>query len=166
MKKLLLFISLSFVSIELIAQVDKDFSTIDAYVLKAPQSITSSINQLSKYLTEPYNNELDKVRSIFTWIIHHIDYDEKAYNDDNLRINKSNEDVLRRRKAVCYGYSTLFKELCEAANISAEIVSGYSKRSTDAISNLGEVSHAWNSVKIEGKWYLLDATWSRSLENN
>ncbi len=162
----MLLINVCLVTIGLNAQSEKNFSEIDNYALKAPENITTSILQLSKYLTGPYENDLDKVRSIFTWITKNIKYDYAAYKNGNLRLNKSNEDVLKRQKAVCYGYSTLFKALCNQANIEAEVVSGYSKKTLDAVSDLGEADHAWNSVKIDGKWYLLDATWTSTLQNN
>ncbi len=107
---------------------------------------------------------MEKVRSIFAWIIHNIKYDKAAYNNGNRRINTSNEDVLQRRKAVCYGYSTLFKALCEQAEIPAEIVVGFSKGTLTAAEQLGEPDHAWNAVKIDGTWQLLDATWASSLQ--
>jgi hypothetical protein len=164
MKKIILIVIVLFVSIEFQAQSDKNFRKIDRYALKAPKKINTSIVKLSEYLTDPYEDDLEKVRSIFTWLIYNIDYDNTAYNDGNKRINQSNEDVLTRKKAVCFGYATLFKALCEAANIEAEVVSGFSKQTLGSATKLGENNHAWNAVKINGKWQLLDATWTSGLK--
>ena len=163
MKNVILIISVLYVSIGLQAQSNKVFNKIDKYALKTPKKATSSIDQLSSYLTEPYKDDLEKVRSIFTWVIYNIQYDNAAYNKGNKRINTSNEDVLKRRKAVCFGYSTLFKALCEQANIPAEVIVGFSKGTLTATKNLGEPDHAWNAVKIKGSWQLLDVTWASSL---
>lgn len=88
-----------------------------------------------------------------------IDYDVIAYRGGNHRINRSNKDILKRGKAICWGYSTLFKAMCEEVGIECEIISGYSKVPLNSKPKIEEPNHAWNAVKIDGKWHLLDATW-------
>ena len=67
--------------------------------------------------------------------------------------------MLKAKKAVCSGYSNLLKEMCSLADIEAIVIDGYSK----GYGYTGELSssldHAWNAVKINNKWYLVDATW-------
>lgn len=46
---------------------------------------------------------------------------------------------------VCEGYSRCFNLLLEKAGIETTLVSA--------------VSHAWNLVKLNGKWYHMDVTW-------
>ena len=56
---------------------------------------------------------------------------------------------------VCDGYSKGFYFLCRANGIDCIIVRG-----TSLNSGLGKwESHAWNKVKINGKWYAMDVTW-------
>ena len=70
------------------------------------------------------------------------------------------ENVLKNRKAVCIGYATLLKEMCAIAGIECEIINGYSKTTINDINRkLSKTDHAWNAVKLYGRWYLLDATW-------
>lgn len=107
----------------------------------------------------PAKTDLDKVRSIYQWLIWNIEYDKTAYKNGNKRVNRSNEDILVRSKAICWGYATLFKSMCEVVGIDSEILSGYSKVPFTAKPKMEEPNHAWNSVKIDGKWYLLDTTW-------
>lgn len=147
------------------AQGDINYKKIDTYALNAPTSVTASVEDLATYLSKDAASELETVRSFYTWIIHHISYDYAAYQDGNRRINKSNADVLSRRKAVCFGYASLFKALCEEVNISAVVVTGFSKGSLTAQTTLGEPDHAWSAVKIDAKWHLLDVTWASSLLN-
>jgi len=122
--------------------------------------------KLTNYLINPVENDLEKVTSIYQWVILNIRYDRKAYKNGNKRINRSNADILARKEAICWGYSTLFKAMCETAKIPCEIISGYSKPSLDAIPSLKSPNHAWNSVKIDSSWYLLDATWDSDLRGS
>ncbi|MBE7055973.1 MAG: hypothetical protein E7388_00835 [Ruminococcaceae bacterium] len=61
---------------------------------------------------------------------------------------------------VCQGYSTAFKYLCDKAGIVCVMILG------NAYDNSGLMgAHAWNYVKLDGKWYALDITWNDSLGN-
>lgn len=166
MKKILVIFLVLLSAIKFQAQSNQDFRQIDEYALKAPRKVSTSIIELSKYLTVPYEKDWEKVRSIFTWLMYNVEYDYKAYKAHNQRINKTNEDVLKRKKAVCFGYAKLFEALCEAANIKAEVVSGFSKGKLSSIKKLGEPDHAWNAVKINGDWHLLDVTWASNIGKN
>jgi hypothetical protein len=64
--------------------------------------------------------------------------------------------VVTRKKAVCDGYARLFKSLCNYAGIRCEVVSGLAKSSVD-----GKLEpHAWNVVRFDNKWHLVDPTWA------
>jgi hypothetical protein len=102
---------------------------------------------------------LEKVRSIFQWLIRNIEYDKKAYQNGNRRLNRSDKDILERKKAICWGYASLFKNLCTIAGIKSEIISGYSRNNLETAPKIEEPNHAWNAVKIDSTWHLLDATW-------
>lgn len=144
------------------SQSDIDFSKIDKYAQKAPREVTHDLNLLADYLVRGASSDIEKARAIYVWITHHIKYDYQAYKNGNKRINRNNLDVLRRQKAVCYGYSTLFKALCEEMEVEAELISGYSWDTLTSTENPDEPDHAWNAVKIDTIWYLLDATWGSS----
>ena len=87
---------------------------------------------MTTYLTENTSNDFEKVRSFYIWLANHIEYDNAAVEPGSKRINHSNQDVLNRKKAVCQGYSNLFKEMCRLSKIPCEVVSGYPKTPRDA----------------------------------
>ncbi len=142
--------------------------SIDSLLLQhiqtVPLALKSDLKGLTEYLITPVQRQEEKLRSIYLWIIHNIEYDNAAV--DNERINKNNEDILRRKKAICWGYSTLLKSMCEIANIPTTVISGYVKTSLDQIPFLKYPTHSWNAAKINDRWYLLDATWDSGLLNN
>lgn len=58
--------------------------------------------------------------------------------------------------AVCDGISSAMKLLCNIEGIECIEVSGI------GITTSGSENHSWNKVKIEGEWYIVDATWGRN----
>lgn len=56
--------------------------------------------------------------------------------------------ALVNKKSVCEGYAKAFKLLCDRSGIPCVIIGGVSN---------GE-NHMWNYVKLDGKYYLVDAT--------
>ncbi len=99
------------------------------------------------------------MKAIYTYVIEHIQYDTEAYKGQQRRINQSNADVLQRGRAVCWGYSELIREMCEYADIPCVTVTGYSKGLPYTSKELTDANHAWNAVQLDGRWYLVDATW-------
>jgi hypothetical protein len=160
---------------EMDVAVEEDFGTarnysydeIDAHALAAPKSSEESVQSLAAYLIEPAANDREKARAIFRWICENIDYDLEAYFTG--RIGSTNStDVLKSRSSVCSGYSDLFSSLAGEAGLETVKIRGYGKgysyRPGDNFT--GPYNHAWNAVKINGTWYLVDATWGAGYLGN
>lgn len=147
-----------------------DYQKIDEHAKNAPQKVAKDVESLTTYLIKPAKNDKEKVRSFFVWIAENITYDVQAYQAfDPAKIGSSTPDqVLKKRKAVCQGYSELFNEMCRLAKIKSYLVPGYSKGFGYQPGNKSFVNadHAWNVVSLEGQWYLLDATWGSGGVNN
>lgn len=149
------------------AQTDYNFTYIDKHAKEIPFSLTQSLPQLILTLTKPAQNDLEKVRSIYVWIAHNINYDyniiaqNKLGTSENAR-RQSAYYVYKSRKAVCEGYANLFNEMCQYANIRSKMVTGLVKDTDGEVANIG---HAWNSFKINNTWHLVDVTWSAGKVN-
>jgi len=136
---------------------------IDQHALATPESAETSIESLAAWLVEPARNELEKARAIYRWVTHNITYDLEAMLTGNIP-DQSAAVVLERRTAVCGGYATLFKELSLAAGLQAVKITGwvrgaYGYTIGDSVIGSPGSYHAWNAVKINDGWYLLDSTW-------
>jgi hypothetical protein len=59
--------------------------------------------------------------------------------------------------AVCEGYSMAFEYLMHKAGIPCACVSGVARH--EEPSDTDNMGHAWNVVRIDGKWYEVDTTW-------
>ncbi|MEL6579129.1 MAG: transglutaminase domain-containing protein [Cyanobacteria bacterium J06621_12] len=138
-----------------------DFSEIDRLAQKLDYS-GSSVTELASLLAANAPTESAKARIIYAWITQHITYDVAAFNDAIENDNYPEVDpikVLGDRTTICSGYSNLYHALAEAMNLEAAIVIGYAKGATPPNDiRFQDVNHSWNSVQIDGAWYLLDAT--------
>lgn len=119
----------------------------------------------------------EKVTAIFRWITDNISYHRPYINKNrkksSVTVNDFEEEgalpplnsrvalkVLRDRKAVCEGYARLFKELCDHAGLSTQIITGFARSRFEAPDRRFSSNHTWNAVKIDSTWHLLDPTWA------
>lgn len=179
LKSLKVFFFLSMNAAVCIAQnkfAGTDFTQADAFARTIQYD--NDLPALTKTLTSPYSQDIYKVRSIFIWVTENMKYDYKLYNSDKERKGPKCDDVvdcteitkewenaylkkiLKQKKAVCDGYSRLFKRMCELAGIECEMVTGYARTQPWQIGSSFNVNHAWNAVRLDSTWYFLDATWA------
>ncbi|MEY3967714.1 MAG: hypothetical protein RL137_615 [Bacteroidota bacterium] len=138
---------------------NKPFATIDAYARACPTAAKTSLDAVANYLKKATFSDLEKARSIYVWLTAHISYDDKSYNSGNYGDNSA-EGVLRSKKAVCAGFADLYTELGLRMGLQIKTVIGYAK-GYDYTEGAGfeDSNHAWNAIKIDGKWRIFDATW-------
>lgn len=145
-----------------LAEPPHDYTRIDEHARNTPGRYAQNIEKLAAYLTKPAENDYEKVRSFYVWLSENIAYDVDLFRRyrPGASLEIGPEDVLAKGKAVCQGYADLFNALCDEAGIESRMIPGYSKGFGNRDrQDFSMADHAWNSVKIEGEWYLLDATW-------
>ena len=120
-----------------------------------PQYLTKKLTQT---LIQNIDNDSLKVKAIYDWVTSNIQYDRAFRHriEGDTTLTQEPDYVIGNKKAVCIGYSKLIKEMCRIADIQAVIVGGFVKNEGHFVEN---EEHAWNAVKINNNWYLLDATW-------
>lgn len=130
-----------------------------------PTSNTRSIKELCEYINNNTTTDLEKARTIYAWVALNIHYDDKGYNQSTYG-DLSPESVLKSRKAVCSGYSNLYKTLCDSVGLQAVKITGYAKGYGYQVGDkMSDTDHAWNAVRVDGKWLLVDATWGAGYGN-
>lgn len=131
-------------------QIDKQSETVPAN-LKTP-------SEIAHYLTQNLTLPTDKTRAIYYWISHNIRYDIKKLNSGKTYNNPQEilDEVMQYRQGVCQHYAELFHACCESVGVESYVISGY----TNQTGELGNLSHAWNAVLINGKFYEVDVTWA------
>ena len=126
----------------------------------------SSVEELAKILSPLATTEAEKARLIYSWITQHIGYDVQALQRDRRTLDLSTQGVLTTRMTICSGYANLYQSLAKAMGLKSVIIEGYGKGPSYLVGQDNDINHAWNGVKIDGTWYLLDATWGAGSVNN
>lgn len=122
-----------------------------------PEALTYDVKTLAEYLTSSASTPRLKAERIFLWITANINYDIpmlRATRDGGHR-DCSPATVLKRRQSVCQGYANLFQALGRQSGLEVEVIGGWARSSATSAGD----SHAWNAVKLDGNWELVDCTW-------
>ncbi|MFN8394496.1 MAG: transglutaminase domain-containing protein [Bacteroidia bacterium] len=142
-------------------RVERSWRAIDDHAIATPDSLTHDYATLAKHLVAPAKDDWDRARAIYRWIAENVSYDDVAYNNKEYGSGDA-ERTLRTHKGVCGDFSELFKELARAAGMEAVKVTGWSKtKDLPPGTRLDQPDHAWNAIKIEGRWQLVDVTWGQ-----
>lgn len=120
-------------------------------------SANSSNKKVNKVLNSVISKNIkasmstvEKVKVIHDYLVLNCEYDYSNYLKNSIPyVSYTPEGVLVKKRAVCQGYAETFKLFMDSLNIPCKLVTG--------TANGG--GHAWNIVRIDGKWYQIDVTW-------
>lgn len=121
---------------------------------KAPEIVAAA-----KTITNGINGDYEKARAIHLWVAGNIWYNRDQLDNwiswDEGEWTYNSTYVLRNRRGVCEGYTSLITALLRAVGIPARYISG------DVVYNtkVGYENHAWTGAYIGGRWIYMDTTW-------
>ncbi len=149
------------------------YNTIDNKVYSfSKQKPTAPFDTIVSFVNNNFASQEDKARAYYTWTALNITYDVEHMNEINLiqifnisTVTSSGQktaDVLKNKKAVCEGYANVMTDLCRASQIPCFTVCGYTK-SPDG--EIPQILHAWNVLRLDSAWHMLDVTWSSGYVN-
>ena len=93
---------------------------------------------------QPGMTELERAIALHDYVVLNCEYDTAG---NKPRTSYSAYGVLADGKAVCQGYALTYKLLLNKAGIECYMVTSE------------DMNHAWNLVKLDGKFYQVDTTW-------
>ena len=141
------------------------FTIAGGKLYKCTVSVTSKsednrINSALRKMIKKGMKKRDKVRAVHNWMISHINYDYNSYLRGKVpKSAHTSEGALLKKSAVCDGYASAFSKFMDKLKIPNQIVYGY------ATGNGRRESHAWNRVKLKGKWKYIDVTYDDPIVN-
>lgn len=100
--------------------------------------ISARIKQVMAVIVKPGMSEDRKVKNIHDWVVKNVKYDETIRE-------RSAYAGFFRGKTVCQGYSLMMYKMLKTAGVYNRIIVNQ--------------KHAWNVVRINNRFYHLDATW-------
>ncbi len=133
-----------------------DYSKIDMQSVTVPSNIKTA-KEIARHLTRHLTSPTDKARAIYFWITHNIRYDVAMLKSDYRYTDPQEfvDHVLAKRKGVCSNYSALFNACCLSVGIESYVIDGYCRQN----GKLDFSGHSWNALKIDNRFYNIDATW-------
>ncbi len=130
---------------------------------KLPKDVDDTANQIAAKLLKPGMSDYDKVLAVNRYIIENTTY---------VRSSEGLYDVLLKGKGICQGYACATANLLNKMGVEAKFVVGFAGvdgfKDIDEyeLGNYKENRHAWNIVKVDGKYYHLDVTWNDATIND
>lgn len=118
------------------------------------QEVIRQVQFVAEELSEPGMSDMDKVLAINSYLCDTIDYDEetaKLSTDQTALFSDSMTPygALINHKGVCLAYAGAFQLLAKEMGLDSIVVTGTLN---------GNQNHAWNKVKIDGRWCVVDVT--------
>lgn len=123
------------------------------------EEIRKKVTEITAQIIKPDMSELEKEFAINQYLCDTIEYDMSALeNAQTYNFAKTDEEfidsfsaygALIDGKSVCAGYAAAFKLLCEDSGLECIVTTGMLD---------GQLPHAWNKVKIEDAWQVVDTT--------
>ena len=136
-------------------------TNVHPLVAQMPPAAETSITAVAQYITQRESDPFLVAKAFHDYIATKIDYDFAAYRRKSYPPQDA-QTVFRTRKGVCSGYARLMQAFGKAAGFEVAYIPGDYRDLSGGLSGEG---HAWNGVKINGKWYLMDATWDAGYIN-
>jgi hypothetical protein len=139
-------------------QCQVDFSSLDEKSKSVPNSLKKS-KEIANYLTYGLNSDTEKARALYMWLAHNIRYDLKKLKSNEVYHSSKEivDEALNDRKGICIHYSELFHEMAAIVGLESYLIDGIVRNEFGGIE---ELSHAWNGIKIDSSYYLIDVTWA------
>ncbi|MDA0265740.1 MAG: hypothetical protein O3A14_02010 [Cyanobacteria bacterium] len=138
-------------------------------IVAFPVEAETSISTVAAYIAAQEADPYLRVKAIHDYVISRVTYDRSVLAG-GVRPEQDAETVFRTHQALCEGYAKLFQSLGEAMGLNVAYVTGNVRRDFAPVevippslryvtSDYDWTYHAWNGVKLEGNWYLVDTTW-------
>jgi transglutaminase-like putative cysteine protease len=127
-------------------------------VTAMPPEVEVSIESIGKYIAAHESDPMQRVKALHDWVADRIAYDTPNYAAHKVPdADRDPNAVFRSRVGVCAGYAKLLSMLGKVTGDEILYVVGDARSEDEPME--GE-AHAWNAAKINGGWYLIDATWN------
>jgi transglutaminase-like putative cysteine protease len=124
-------------------------------VASMPPDAEKSIASVARYIADRDSTPAGRLKAAHDWVADRIAYDAPSYAA-HVYPPQDAQAVFDRRVGVCAGYAQLLAALGKALGLEVAYVTGDAR--TDGMRETGE-GHAWNAARVDGRYFLIDATW-------
>lgn len=125
-------------------------------LLKKAAEVKAKVKSIVSEVVKPDMKDYEKEKVLHDYLVSNCRYDDRYFTDNMPGESYTAYGALIKGVAVCQGYAVAMNLLLEEVGIESMLITGegfYEKAGEN-------MSHAWNLVKIGGKYYHLDPTWN------
>lgn len=124
--------------------------TESVYTKEQAAELDAAIDQLVGSWDLEGLTEYERLRLVYDWMCSNIEYDHyHLENDPDYELMYTAYAAMIHRTCVCDGYANLFYRLALACGLDARKMIG----------TYDGGCHAWNIVRVDRRYYSVDATW-------
>lgn len=124
------------------------------------QELEEKLTQVMAELALEGKSDYEKIEAIYRYVCENVDYSDEVlgsgvdslYPLEDMKVYWSAYAALVLGETTCQGYSSLIYRMMLMAGIDCRLIAGD--------------IHGWNIVKLDGKYYYLDATWDETVDDN
>jgi Transglutaminase-like superfamily len=130
-------------------------------VANMPADVQTSYKAVAQHIATEERDPTLRVKALHDYVANRVAYDAVALADGRYPPQDATT-VFNTKLGVCAGYAKLLTAMGKEVGLDIAYVVGDAR--TRGWEQSGE-SHAWNAVKVEGQWYLVDPTWNAGYVN-
>ncbi len=137
-----------------VGQYDYEYKNSESDLVEVDKIIENVITQIQS----TSNNNYETIKAIYEYVINTYHYQKLASSDTDFPNVMNERNILlglQGNGVVCDAYAMLMCRMLDKAGLENKFVSG----------TIQGGLHVWNIVKLEGKWYHVDATWGDGSQN-
>ncbi len=127
-----------------------------------PASVETSPEAVGQYIAANERDPWEKAKAVHDYVADRVAYDVPSYRAHQYPPQTA-EHTFRTRLSVCAGYAALFYAIGRAAGLNVITIVGKARGMQSE--GMGE-GHAWNAVRLDNHWYLIDSTWDAGYVND
>lgn len=116
------------------------------------KTVERVVKTAAEEIRKTASDDYEKTKAAHDYLISRVNYDKTITGENLVELSSSHDayGALAKGVAVCDGYAKALKLLLDELGVSSLLIYGKGKG----------VPHAWNMVKINGKYYHIDTTWN------
>lgn len=118
------------------------------------EALEKKAGEIISAVIKPGMTDRQKAEALNNYVAQNVHYDFKGYQDyqagKNVYHLQTAYTALVEGKGICQGFARAYKLLCDKAGVPCVVLFGTTRQFGTA--------HAWNRVKLDGKWETVDSS--------
>lgn len=131
----------------------KTIKIVSGYFDYNQTTFDNEVNKVMSLIDDDMS-DLEKIITVHNYLCMDVEYAYDEFASGTVTdLQHSAIGAIIEKSAVCDGYAKAFSYYMDKLGITSYVVTG------TATTGGNVVSHAWNQVKLDGKWYFVDVSW-------